>query len=246
MSQRTTTAALTLGLLATLGNLCPAQSAGKPPVETRIEGPNGLTELVRMQGPSDADVPLQVVCYFTKTATSDANLKGAPVELDEHLGGLIGSLRDRGEFGGEALETILIDVPEGTIKPGRLLLIGLGDESSLSLERMEQVGRVALREAVKLGAVRVAFAPLIRDQGSTRIGTGDIETAVVRGMLLAYDTEKRLQAQGFAKPFTLETWIIEAGPSYYDETVKGVRKANQDVQEAVTRRESKAYSRRTR
>jgi hypothetical protein len=52
----------------------------------------------------------------------------------------------------------LFDVPDSTIKPKRLLLIGLGDEAFLSLERMERVGRVALRESVKIGATRVAFA----------------------------------------------------------------------------------------
>jgi hypothetical protein len=45
---------------------------------------------------------------------------------------VISSLRNRGEFGGDALETLLIVPPAGTIKPKLLLLIGIGDESSLS------------------------------------------------------------------------------------------------------------------
>jgi hypothetical protein len=61
------------------------------------------------------------------------------------------------------------------------------------------VGRVSLREAARLGVSRVAFAPLIRDQGNKKLGTGEVETAVVRGMLLAYDTEERLQKQGLSK-----------------------------------------------
>ena len=90
---------------------------------------------------------------------------------------------------------------------------------------MERVGRVALREAARLGVSRVAFAPLIRDQGNSKFGTGDVEAAVVRGMLLAYDTEKRLQKEGLSKDFTLDQWNVEAGPMYFDETVAGVRKA---------------------
>ena len=105
----------------------------------------------------------------------------APVELDKRLGGVIASLRERGEFVGERLETLLITPPRDSIKAKALLLVGLGDESSLSLELMEAVGRVSLREAARLGASRVAFAPLIRDQGNSKLGTGDVETAVVRG-----------------------------------------------------------------
>ena len=161
---------------------------------------------------------------------------GAPVELDKRLGGVIASLRERGEFVGEQLETILITPPRDSINAKALLLVGLGDENALSLELMEAVGRVSLREAARLGASRVAFAPLIRDQGNSKFGTGDVETAVVRGMLLAYDTEKRLQKQGLAKPFTLQEWWVEAGPAYFDETVIGVKRA---ISEAATRAASR-------
>src|SRR4051794_2737899 len=175
-----------------------ADDAAKPPAETRLAGPEGLAVVVRMQGPYDADVPLQVVCYFKRMAESDKRLAGAPVELDRRLGGLIAALRSRGEFAGDDLETLLVDVPEGTIKPRRLLLVGLGDEAGLSLVKMERVGKAGLGEAARLGATRVAFAPLLRDQGNDALKTGDVETAVTRGMLLAYDSERRLQKQGFA------------------------------------------------
>jgi hypothetical protein len=49
----------------------------------------------------------------------------------------------------------------------------------------------------------VAFAPLIRDQGNFKLATGDIESAIVKAMLLAYDTEKRLQKEMLTKPYTL-------------------------------------------
>jgi Cytosol aminopeptidase family, N-terminal domain len=209
--------------------------------QTRVAATGGTKVTIRMQGPYDAEVPLQIVCYFKHKESGDKTF-GAAVALDEKLGGLIGSLRARGEFRGDELETLLIDVPAGTIKPKRLLLIGLGDESSLSLDRMEQVGRVALREGVKLGATKMAFAPLIRDQGNDKIGTGNVATAVVQGVLLAYDTERRLQKQGFAKPYTLEEWVEEAGPAYYDETIAGVKKAVAQARDSVEAREPKPYS----
>jgi hypothetical protein len=223
-----------------------AADPAKAPPETRLAGPDGLSLVVRMQGPYDAEVPLQIVCYFKHTSDSDSRLKGAPVELDKHLGGLIGSLRARGEFSGDALETFLIDAPEETIKAKRLLLIGLGEESSLSLARMEQVGRTALREAVRMGAAKVAFAPLIKDAGNDALAAGDVENAIIRGMLLAYDTEVRLQKQGFAKAMTLESWIVEAGPTYYDETIAGVKTAITQAGTIKAARDQKPYSSRSR
>src|SRR5207248_6006378 len=38
-----------------------ADDPAKPPAETKLAGPDGLSLVVRMQGPYDADVPLQVV-----------------------------------------------------------------------------------------------------------------------------------------------------------------------------------------
>lgn len=83
-----------------------------------------------MEGPSTAEVPLQVVCYFRYTKEGAKKMQGAPVELDENLGGVIAALRERGEFSGDALETVLIDCPDGTVKAKKLLHVGLGDEKN--------------------------------------------------------------------------------------------------------------------
>jgi hypothetical protein len=210
--------------------------------EKALEAPNHVQVKVRMEGPYTAGVPLQVVCYFKYTLERAKRMSGAPVELDRHLGGVIASLRERGEFVGDQLETILITPPRDSIKAKALLLVGLGDEDALSLKLMEAVGRVSLREAARLGARRVAFAPLIRDQGNTKIGTGDVERAVVRGMLLAYDTEKRLQKEGLSKAYTLEQWHVEAGPMYFDETVEGVQKAIEQAKQAIQDRSTEPYA----
>ncbi len=210
--------------------------------ETVVTGPNDVALRIRMEGPYTADVPLQVVCYFRYSDALAQRMTGAPVELDKHLGGAIASLRERGEFRGDALETILIRTPEGSIQAKALLLVGLGPEESLSLETMERVGRVALREASRLGAAKVAFAPLLRDQGNSQLATGEVETAVVRGMLLAYDTEQRLQKQGLAQAYTLKEWWVEAGPTYFDETVVGVTKAVSQAAELAKARSTAPYA----
>jgi hypothetical protein len=214
---------------------------GKDVKETALDAPNKVKIKVRMEGPYTADVPLQVVCYFKYTPEGAKKMGGAPVELDKRLGGVIASLRERGEFVGDPLETVLITPPKDSIKAKALLLVGLGDEDALSLKLMEGVGRVSLREAARLGVSRVAFAPLIRDQGNKKLGTGDVGTAVVRGMLLAYDTEKRLQKGGLSKEFTLDEWNVEAGPDYFDETVTGVKKAIEEAGKNIKDRSTQPY-----
>jgi hypothetical protein len=228
-------------IILLVGFSIPVSLEGQDVKETVISGSHHVTLKVRMEGPYTADVPLQVVCYFKYTPEGVKKMQGAPVELDKKLGGVIGSLRLRGEFTGDALETFLLDIPDGTIKAKKLLLIGIGDEKDLSLELMEKVGRTALRTAAALGATKVAYAPLIRDQGNDKFGTGDVETSVVRGMLLAYDTEKRLQKEGLAKEYKLTEWWVEAGPAYYQETVEGVDKAIKQADVLIAKRSNGKY-----
>jgi leucyl aminopeptidase len=210
--------------------------------EKTLQGPNGVAIKVRMEGPYTADVPLQVVCYFKYTPEGAKKMTGAPVELDKRLGGVIASLRERGEFVGDEGETLLLVPSKSAIKARAILLVGLGNEKALSLDVLERVGRGALREATRLGVTHVAYAPLIRDQGNSKFNTGDVATAVVRGMLLAYDTEKRLQKEGLAKAFTLETWNVEAGPAFFDDTVVGVEKGIAAATAAGAARSTNPYA----
>jgi hypothetical protein len=227
-------------VLAVFVTLPPAGAADKDkkPAEEQIARANGLTLTVRMQGPYDADVPLQIVCYFRKK--DGQTLKVAPVELDKRLGGVIANLRDRGEFVGDELETLIIDTKR-MIPAKMLLLIGLGDEKDLTLDRMERVGQVAYREAAKLGATRVAFAPLLRDQGSDKLPTGDVGRYVVRGLLLARDTDTRLQKEGLAGKFALEEWIAEAGRDFYKETITGVKQGLEEANATAKKRRTDPF-----
>jgi Cytosol aminopeptidase family, N-terminal domain len=209
--------------------------------EKSSSAPNGVTIKVRMEGPYTADVPLQIVCYFKYMPAGAKRMTGAPVELDKRLGGVIAALRQRGEFAGDELETLLITPPKNSIKAARLLLIGLGPEENLSAKVLERVGRAALREAARLGVQQVGFAPLIRDQGSTKLPAGDVELAVVKAMLLAYDTDRRMQKQGLAPAYALNEWIVEAGPAYFDETVEATTAAIKAAESAIAQRLSASY-----
>jgi hypothetical protein len=234
---------LAVSLAVLLGTYRPTPvQAGDAVKEVPVAGPNGVTVKVRMEGPYTAEVPLQVVCYFKYTPEGAKRMSGAPVELDKRLGGVIAALRERGEFLGDDLETLLLTPPSGSIPAKALLLIGLGDEATLSLDKMEEVGRVAVREAARLGVRTVAFAPLIRDQGNSKFGTGDVAAAVLRGAFLAYDTEKRLEQQGLGKAYTLDAWQYEAGPAYFDETTAAAQKAARDASAAIAARPSAPYA----
>ena len=94
--------------------------------------------------------------------------------------------------------------------------------------------RKILREAAKLGVKSFAFAPLIRDQGNAKLPAGDVE-------ILAYDTVRRMQKEGLARAFTLEEWIVEAGPFYFDETVSAAQTAINDAKGAAAKRKGEPY-----
>ena len=103
-----------------------------------------------------------------------------------------------------------------------MLVIGLGDEKALSLDTLRLDGRIAAREAVRLRASRVAWAPVIRDEGNNTIGVGDGDAAFVQSVLSAYDTERRLEAQELAPGFAIRQWVVEAGPTYFDDALSKV------------------------
>src|SRR3974377_695817 len=176
--------------------------------------PLGLTLSVKMIGPYMEPADLQIICLFKHKPTGDA-YQGAAKDTDAHLGGLLSALRDRGEFVGELGETILFTPPKGSIPAKRFMVIGLGEEKDLSLDTLRVVGRITAREAVRLKAEHVAWAPVIRDQGNSALDVGEGDRAFAEQLLAAYDTEKRLQAQGLAPAFTIPSVVIEAGPSYF-------------------------------
>src|SRR5205807_1298980 len=99
---------------------------------------------------------------------------------------------------------------------------------------------------VRLQAKHVAWAPVIRDEGNTTIDVGEGDRAFVEQMLSAYDTEKRLQAQGLASRFSIETFVIEAGPSFFDSAVKQVGEGIDSATGQLGQRNAAPYSSTTK
>jgi len=218
-----------------------ADSAPAPKENVFETKPLGIQLSVKMVGPYMEAADLQIICLFKHKDSGDT-YQGAAKDTDAHLGGLLSALRNRGEFVGELGETILFTPPKGSIPAKRFMVIGLGEEKGLSLDTLRLVGRIAAREAVRLKAPHVAWAPVIRDEGNTTIDVGEGDRAFVEQVLAAYDTEKRLQAQGLAPKFNIETLVIEAGPTFFDSAVKQVDQGIETATAELSHRTPAPYS----
>jgi len=203
--------------------------------------PLGIQLSIKMVGPYMEPADLQIICLFKHKQAGDT-YQGAAKDTDEKLGGILSSLRNRGEFAGETGETFLFTPPKGSIPAKQFMVIGLGEETHLSLDTLRIVGRIAAREAVRLKAKHVAWAPVIRDEGNTAIDVGEGDRAFAEQMLAAYDTEKRLQAQGLAPEFSIESLVIEAGPSFFNGAVKQVGEGIDSITADLQKRDSTPYA----
>jgi len=213
--------ALILASMLAIANASAADSAAAPKEKVFEAKPLGIQLSIKMVGPYMEAADLQIICLFKHKDSGDT-YQGAAKDTDAHLGGVLSALRNRGEFVGELGETFLFTPPKSSIPAKRFMVIGLGDEKGLSLDSLRVVGRIAAREAVRLKAKRVAWAPVIRDEGNSTIDVGEGDRVFVEQMLAAYDTEKRLQAQGLADKFSIEEFVVEAGPTFFDSAVKQV------------------------
>lgn len=221
------------------GLLAVAACAADPATQS-FAAANGLSITVKMVAPGNEPTPVQMICYFKHKPSGDRVIE-ALAGFDRAMGGVVQALRDRGEFSGDERETLLFTAPKGSLKAQSVLLIGLGDESHLSLATMGRIGTTALREAVRMKASSVAFAAAIKDQGVATLDAGEVAGAVIRHVVLAYDTEKRLQRQRLSPDFSIQEWVYEAGPAYFKSTVDHVQAAVAAANAEVERRDATPY-----
>jgi hypothetical protein len=185
----------------------------------------GVAVEAKVQSPSNELTPLQVVCVFeyiegdifNSPPALPAALNGM-VHVDQQLKGLVTELRKSGKFAGHTLETILLTPPKGMIPAEHLLIIGLGDRNKFTPDIMTNVGRIGMREALRLGVTSYAHASDLKD-GGLDSPTELIAGNVIRGAFDAYTTELFLQSKHMTtfKPLTKITLL--AGPAFY--TISG-------------------------
>ena len=199
---------------------------------------NNLPVTVKVIGPVQAAVDLQIICLFKHKPLGDTYIEALD-DLDKHLNGAIRALRNREEFMGNLGETILMTPPANSIPAKRLLIIGLGDEKTVTADTMKEVGVIALRTSQHLGVTHIAYAPTIRDQGNSKIPTGQVADAVMTGVIAAYDTQKRMEKENLTTPYTISQWIFEAGQKFYTEVSADIGKT---VQRETARISARPYT----
>lgn len=184
---------------------------------------------VIVQSPSAEKTPLQIACVFEYTENDIFLPPALPaaanemVHLDQGLSGIITELRKSGKFAGHALETLLIDVPSGTIASQKLLLIGLGDRHRFDPEMMKTVGAIGMREALRLGVTSYAHASDLKD-GGVDSPTALIAQNVLQSATEAYRTQEYLKGKKMSsfKPIVKITFLAEQ--PFYQITGDGLRK----------------------
>lgn len=191
---------------------------------------DGISMIGLVQGPSSADVQLQVACVFEYTdgdifnaPALPANLNGL-VHLDEALKGELTNIRKSGQFLGHSLETILITPPVGSMSAKKLLLIGLGDRNKFTADLMISVGEVAAREAMRLGVSNFAFASDLKDAGIDS-PTALVAGNVVRGIVHASRSENYLKEHKLSTTKKLEKVYLLAGPAFFETAGGGISEA---------------------
>jgi hypothetical protein len=109
------------------------------------------------------------------------------------------------------METLLITLPPPGLAPRALLVIGLGNPEVLDGEVLRRAARVAMREAIRFGAVSMAFAPSVLDAGHTDNAALDMHHVMLDGMLSALRAEHMLAKVGLAHAPPLRRCSFDVG-----------------------------------
>jgi hypothetical protein len=176
-----------------------------------------------VQSPADTKTDLQIFCLFRSSPVN--TLHGSLIETNEKLHGLLDQIRKPGLFNGDLGETILLTPPEGTLTAKKVLIIGLGDSATFTPERMYQVGKIALREANRLGIAHPIFAPTVLDGGVTKYTTGQVAEQVVHGFRDALATEAILKSGNATDSVSVVDFSYLAGTKFAKDTQSGIDKA---------------------
>jgi hypothetical protein len=216
---------ITLAIISMGFTVCYAQTPAQPlPAvgTTTILGQlDGVTIAAAVQSPSTQQTDLQFICVF-EYAEGDIfnsppalprNVNGL-VHVDDALKGLLTELRKSGRFAGHALETLLITPREGSMPAKKILIIGLGDRNKFNADLMTNVGRIEMREALRLGATSYSHASDLKDAGIDS-PTGAVAVNVIKGAIEAYETEMFLRDRSLTSFQPMISITTLAGPAYF-------------------------------
>lgn len=161
-------------------------------------------------GPAKADVDFSVACMFEHEMPG-TTMSGGLLGLDQAFGGQLSRLRAGGAFRAEEMETLLVSLPPASVAARAILVIGLGKPEQLTSNTLRRATRVAMREAIRHGALSMAFAPSVLDAGHTDNAALDMPAVMLDGMLSALQAETELAALGLAPPPALRHCTFDVG-----------------------------------
>lgn len=189
---------------------------------------DGISIIGLVEGPATADSQLQIACVFEYTEGDIYNSPPALpaainglVHLDQTLNGQLTQIRKNNYFSGHIFETFLITPPLGTLKSDRLLLIGLGDRNSFSPEIMIEVGKIAMREALKLGVENFSIASDLKDAGIDS-PTALIPSDMLKGVISEYRAQKILNGLDLVKYSPISQVYLLSGSTFFHVAGEGI------------------------
>lgn len=182
---------------------------------------NPLNIRALVKGPGAVETELVLAGFFTHEE-DEPELIGGAKQLNDGLKGLVMKLRTDGTFKGEVGETYLFQPDQDTIPAKQVVLVGLGEKSSFSLDAAQSAGKAALKKAIELGVKDAALAPEVRDAGVTEFSASAVAQAFVEGIMSEY--KKQLDLQG-EDNILLKTFKILAGPQHEASANEGVNQA---------------------
>ena len=123
-------------------------------------------------------------------------------DLPEELNGAAAGVLSNGDFSGKMGETALIYAPDGLVTP-RLLLVGLGDHSSFTLDKLRRASAITAKRAQSLKLDDAAFALHVSEGSAARIAAAEAAAEGAALGLYRFDRHKTGAQDGELGTFNL-------------------------------------------
>src|SRR3989442_10602237 len=112
-------------------------------------------------------------------AADSPALDGAAARVDKALGGLLSTVLAEEKFDGKLGSTLVVHT-HGRIPARKIIAVGLGSKSSLSLDHVRRAAATVVRQAARGHAARVGIAPaLIPSLGPEEATQARVEGAIL-------------------------------------------------------------------
>jgi len=140
---------------------------------------NNTTNLIVQQGSITSLETDALIINLFKGVTTPGGATGA---VDAALNGSIRNLIVGGDFKGN-LGDVGVLYPNGAIPARRVIIVGLGEQNTFSLETIRHASAVALKKANAVGAKDIMT--LVHGAGTGNLDVADAAQATVEGAILA-------------------------------------------------------------